>query len=231
MKKSVAAIALLGLSACAKPYVGTPFTAPATPITSVAIVDDTLPESAVAYEAASTMSNFGLIGGLIDAGVQASRKDRVNEALDSVNHTPEENFETYLTEALAANDVAAVMLEGSDREKREFLASYPAAPSGAQALVDFNVTSYGYVNAGNQMWRPVVSADVKMIDALSGNTLMENRIIYNPVDAQAGVITISPNPAYVFQNREDMISQPERLAEGIDDALKQVAETAVRLMR
>ena len=37
MKKSVAAIALLGLSACAKPYVGTPYTAPAAPVTSVAI--------------------------------------------------------------------------------------------------------------------------------------------------------------------------------------------------
>ena len=81
------------------------------------------------------------------------------------------------------------------------------------------------------MWRPVVTADVRMVDALNGKTLMENRIVYNGVNTQAGVVTIAPNPAYVFQNREDMIANPQRLAEGIDDALKQVAETAVRLMK
>ncbi|MGE5952442.1 MAG: hypothetical protein ACM308_02310, partial [Qipengyuania vulgaris] len=155
----------------------------------------------------------------------------VNEALESVNHTPEANFEAFLVEALAEANISAAMLEGEDREKREFLTSYPAAPEGAQALIDFNVTSFGYVNSGNQLWRPVVSADVKMIDALSGKTMMENRIVYNPINAQAGIVTISPNPEYAFQNREDMVSQPERLAEGIDDALKQVAQTAVRLMR
>lgn len=231
MKKFIAAIALLGLSACANPYVGVPYTASATPVKNVAIVDDTLPTDAVAFEAASTMSNFGLLGALIDAGVQGSRKSRVNEALESVNHTPEANFEAFLVEALAEANISAAMLEGEDREKREFLTSYPAAPEGAQALIDFNVTSFGYVNSGNQLWRPVVSADVKMIDALSGKTMMENRIVYNPINAQAGIVTISPNPEYAFQNREDMVSQPERLAEGIDDALKQVAQTAVRLMR
>ena len=197
----------------------------------IAIVDDTLPEEAVAHEAASTMGNFGLIGGLIDAGVQASRRDRVNEALDSVNHTPEANFESYLVSSLAQSGIAAVMLAGPDREKRELLSDYPGAPQGTQALVDFNVTAYGYVNAGNQNWRPTVSADVKMVDALTGKTLMENRIVYNGVDAQAGVVTIAANPAYVFENREDMITQPERLAPGIDDALRRVADTAVRLMR
>ena len=231
MKKSLAAIALLALSACAKPYAGIPYTAPATPVTTVGIVDDTLPERAVAYESASTMSNFGLIGGLIDAGVQASRRDRVNDALASVNHDPEGTFEGYLISALAQNGVSATMVDGPDREKRAFLEAYPDAPAGAQALVDFNVKSYGYVNAGNQMWRPTVAADVRMVDVLTGKPIMENRIVYNAVDAQAGVVTISPNPTYVFQNREDMISQPERLAEGIDDALKQVAETAVRLMK
>lgn len=231
MKKSIAALGLLSLGACASPYVGTPYTAPAVPVTSVGIVDDTLPDEAIAYEAASTMGNFGLLGALIDAGVQDSRKDRVNEALASVNHTPEATFEAHLIGALADAGIKGAMLQGPDREKRAFLEKYPAAPAGAQALIDFNVTGYGYVNAGNQLWRPTVAADVKMVDAATGKTLMENRIVYNPVDAQAGIVTLAPNPEFVFQNREDMISQPERLAEGIDDALKQVADAAVRLMK
>lgn len=231
MNKSIAALGLLSLGACASPYVGTPYTAPAVPVTSVAIVDDTLPDEAIAFESASTMGNFGLIGGLINAGVQASRTERVNEALASVNHTPEANLEAYLIAALADAGIEAAMIEGPDREKRTFLADYPAVPEKAQALIDFNVIQYGYINAGNQAWRPTVAADVRMIDSGTGKTLMENRIVYNPVDAQAGIITIAPNPAFAFEDREDMISQPERLAEGIDDALRQVAEASVRLLK
>ena len=200
-------------------------------MTSAVIIDDTLPDRAIAFESASTMGNFGLIGGLLNAGVQASRKDRVNDALDSVKYTPEANFEKFLIEELAASGITASVLEGPDRDKRKLLENYPTAPVGAQAMIDVNVISYGYVNAGNQLWRPFVSADVKMVEAGTGRKLMENRIIYNPIDAQNGVITIAPDPQYAFQNREDMITQPERLAAGIDEALRQVAASAVRLMK
>ena len=231
MKKLIAALPLVALCACAKPYAGVPFAAPAAPMTSVGLIDDSLPEDVVAYEAASTMGNFGLVGALIDAGVQASRKDRVNDALEAINYRPEERFEEYLTAAFAQSNVTTVTMNTGAREKRKFLTSYPDAPAGVQALVDFNVGAFGYSNAGNQLWRPTVLADVRLVDAGSGRTLMENRIAYNVIDSQAGVVTLSPNPQYAFQNREDMVSQPEKLAAGLDDALRQVAEAAVKLMR
>lgn len=231
MKKLFAALPLLALCACAKPYAGVPYAAPAAPMTSVGLVDDSLPEEVVAYEAASTMSNFGLIGALIDAGVQASRKDRVNDALEGIGYKPEETFETYLGQAMARNGVQTMVIESGTREKRKFLPKYPAAPAGVQALVDVNVVGFGYSNAGNQMWRPTVLADVRMVNAATGKTMMENRIAYNVVDSQAGVVTIAPNSEFAFQNREDMVTQPERLAAGLDDALRQVADAAVRLMR
>lgn len=232
MKKAVAAaILLLSLSACANRYVGTPYTPPAEPINSVGIIDDPLPENAIAAEAASTMGNFGLIGALIDAGVQASRKDRVNDALESINYDAEGTFEAYLVEALDKKNIQAAVVEGPDREKRKLLTDYPAAPEGVQALMDFSVGAYGYANAGNQLWRPHVTADVKLVDAATGDTLLENRIVYNPINPQQGVITLSPNPQYAFQNREDMITQPERLGEGIDEALRDVVDAALRLMQ
>lgn len=231
MKKSFAALPLLALCACAKPYAGVPYAAPAAPITSVGLVDDSLPEEVVAYEAASTMGNFGLIGALIDAGVQASRKDRVNDALESINYQPEPTFEAYLGEAMARNGVRTTVVETGTREKRKFLPKYPTGRADAQALLDVNVVGFGYSNAGNQLWRPTVLADVRMVDAATGKTMMENRIAYNVVDSQAGVVTIAPNAEYAFANREDMVTQPERLAAGLDDALRQVADAAVRLMK
>lgn len=230
MKKSIAALALLSLGACANPYVATPYSAPTTPITSLGIADDSVPEDAIAGEAASTMGNFGLIGALVDAGVQASRKSRVNEALESVNHQAEETFEAYLVEAFRKRNIEARILGGPDREKREFLTEYPDA-GGAQAVLDFTVVHHGYVNAGNQLWRPSVAADVRLVDPMTGRTMMENRIALNAIAPQDGTVTLSPNPDYVFQNREDMITQPDRLAAGIDDALRQVADAAINLMR
>lgn len=231
MKKSFAALPLLALCACAKPYAGVPYAAPAAPITSVGLVDDSLPEEVVAYEAASTMGNFGLIGALIDAGVQASRKDRVNDALEGINYQAEPRFEAYVAQALSSKGMSVAVVDSGTRDKRKFLDNYPRAADGTQAYLDVNVMHYGYSNAGNQMWRPTVYADVRMVDALTGKTLMENRIAYNVIGAQAGVVVIPANPQYVFANREDMVSQPERLAEGIDDALRQVADAAVRMMR
>ena len=231
MKKTLAVVVLLSLSACASRYVGTPYTAPADPIASVGVVDDALPAEAIAAEVASTMSNFGLIGALIDAGVQSSRRSRVNDALESVNYDAEANFEAMLIEALAERQITATVVGDAEREERELLETYPDAPEGAQALLDFSVAGYGYANAGNQMWRPHVTADVRLVDAATGETLLENRIVYNPINPQQGVITLSPDFEYAFQNREDMITQPERLAEGIDTALKDVVDAALRLMQ
>ena len=230
MKRIFAALAPFGLVACASPYAGVPYAPPATRVEKVALAADPLPEKVIAYEAASVAGNFGLIGALVDAGVQASRKDRVNDALESINYAPEPRFEQYLTEALAQQRIQLAVSKGPNREKRKFLAAYSGA-DGAQAYLDFNVTSFGYLNAGSQMWRPVVTADVRLVDANTKKTLMENRIFYNPITPQDGVITISPNPEYQFRNREDMVTQPEKLAAGIDDALRQVADTAVKLLR
>ena len=49
--------------------------------------------------------------------------------------------------------------------------------------------------------------------------------------ANAGVITLTPNPAYEFKNREELLADPARMAAGIEDALNQVADTAAQLLR
>lgn len=232
MKKPlVAAVALLSLSGCASTYVGKPYTKTAAPLTTVALADDTLPEEVIAYQVASTMSNFGLLGALIDAGVQASRKSRVNDALDSINYAPELAFEAYIGETLRRQGVTASVVEGPNREKREFLVDYPDARNDVQAYFDLVVTNYGYVQAGGNLWRPAVLADVRLVDKVSGKVLMENRIGYNIPDAPAGIITLAPNPEFAFEDREDMVTNADKLAAGLDDALHRVADSAVSLLR
>ena len=231
MRIVFASVAMLALAACQSTYVGKPYVAPEAGLSNVAIADDSLPADVIAYQAGSTMSNFGLLGAMIDAGVQSSRKGAINEALESIEYEPEAAFEAYVIEALGRQGVEAAVIEGPDREKREFLVDYPEAGEDVQAYLDIVVVSYGYMQAGGNAWRPAAAADVRLVDRATGKTIMENRIYNNIVGATAGVITISPNPEYTFQNREDMTTNPERLADGIDDALRAIVDGAVGLLR
>lgn len=231
--KKFAIFAAIGisLSGCASRYTATPYLAPAQPIQAVYLVQDIAPSEASAFEVASVGSNFGLIGALIDAGVQDSRKDRVNEALSSVKFDAEMEMQSLLSEALQGKNIQVTMLSGEDRKKRELLVKYPKSENG-QATLDVVVLNYGYISAGSgQPWRPTVMADVQMIDAAGKQTLLKNRIAYNVVNPQQGIITLYPDPQYIFSGREEMINNPEKLAEGLRVALKAVAAESVKLIQ
>jgi hypothetical protein len=223
-------MALLG--ACASNYVATPYAAGPEPIANVAVADDSVPENLSAWEAASIGSNFGLIGALVDAGVRSSRQDALSEALDTVSFDAEDTLERYMIDTLAAQGIQATLLNGPQRESRVFLPDYPDAPQGTQAYFDVVLSNYGYISAGHgDPWRPTADAMVRLVSVSDGRVLLENRIAYNTLNPPRGVITLAPNPQYLFGSREEMVSNPERLANGLKDALERIATTAVGLMR
>ena len=232
--KRIVTVAILAasLSACASTYRATPLTAGAAPITRVAIADDALPEGVSAVEVASIASNFGLVGALVGAGVRDSREDAIDAALATVSFDAESELERMLAEALSNNGVQSVVAPGGRRPQRKFLVSYPTAEGDVQAHLDLVAANYGYTSAGHgQPWRPTTDVMVRLVSATGNRTLMENRITYNVMNPPRGVITIAPNPEYTFNNREEMRADPEKLANGIRDALRQVATTAAGLMR
>lgn len=231
MKNCIAVSAMALLSACASTYVATPYVAGPEPIRTVAVADDSVPENLSALEVASVGSNFGLIGALINAGVQSSRQNALEEALGTISFDAEDALEHYMVDALAEQGMQATLLSGPQRESRVFLADYPDAPQGAQAYVDVVLTNYGYLSAGSgDPWRPTAYALVRLVSVSDGRVLMENQIAYNVMNPARGVITLTPNPDYVFDSRADMVSNPERLADGLRDAMHRIASTAANLM-
>lgn len=231
-RKLVGLVAALSLGACASPYVATPYDRASAGVTGIALVEDSLPEKAIAYEVASVGSNFGLIGALIDTGIQLERQDAVNDALAGIQFDAEGELETRLVSALSAQGYRVAPLPGDPRRKRDWLEAYPTAPAGTDAYLDIAVVHYGYMSSGaGQPFRPTVGAKVKLVKVSDGSTLMENQIVYNPLNTVQGIVTIAPNPDYAFQNRSDLLADPARLAAGIEDALNQVADTAAQLLR
>ncbi len=232
MLRNLAAIAaLIALSACATPYVATPYERAQHNIQRVSIIDDAMPDDAIAYEVASAGSNFGLIGALVDAGIQASRRNAVNEALDSVNFDAEAQLEQRLSSSLSSLGYNVAPLTANTRTKYDFMEAYPET-SGVDALLDVSVQHYGYLSAGmGQPFRPSVSAHVRLVKADDKTTLMENIIYYNVMYPQDGTITLPPNPEYEFKNREALLENPQRLADGINDAINEVVATTIRLLQ
>ncbi len=227
-------VGALALGACASPYVATPYDRGGAGVRRIVVIDDSAPESAVAYEVASMGSNFGLIGALVDVGIQAERRAAVNKALEGADFDGEASFERRLLSRLTAEGYQVAVREGPQREKRAFTVTYPTADGAADAYLDVVIAHYGYLSAGAfQPFRPSVGAQVRLVSAADpSKILMDNRIVYNGMaGADASVITISPNPAFEFNNRGELLADPARMAAGIEDALNQVADTAAQLLR
>lgn len=235
LKKTVALAAALMLSACATPYVATPYERASANVRAITVLDDSADEKAIATEVASMGSNFGLIGALVDAGIQAERRAALNKALETTGFDGEAMFERRLAERLGAEGYQVRVAEAAaPREKRDFMVAYPTPEGVVDAYLDVVVDHYGYLSAGAfQPFRPSVSAKIRLVSAADpSKVLMDNRIVYNGMAYMTeGAITISPNPAYEFQNREALLADPTRTSAGIQDALHQVADTAAQLLR
>lgn len=226
------AVLAASLSACTSTYVATPYVAGPQPITRVAIVDDSLPDGVSAIETASVAGNFGLIGALINAGVTDSREDAIDAALATVSFDAESDLERMLTEALSTNGVQASVAGAAPRPGRKFMVNYPTPQGDVQAYLDVVASHYGYTSAGHgQPWRPTADVLVRLVSVQGNRTLMENRIAYNVMNPPRGVVTLFPDPEYTFFNRDEMKNNPERLANGLRAAFRQIATTTAGLMR
>lgn len=228
-----ALVSALCLSGCASTYVGKPYERASAGVTSIGLVGDALPEKANVPEIASIGSNFGLVGALVNAGIQASREKEVNDALSGAGFNAETALQARITSRLADQGYRVAPLDTAARAKRDFLPAYAAPAQPVDAYLDVAVQSFGYLSAGAfKPFRPFAVAKVRLVSARDkSRTLMENTIAYNPIYPQKGIITLTPNPNYEFNNRAALLADPKRLSAGLEDALGQVADTVAQLLR
>ncbi len=190
------------------------------------------PNSSVVL-AATVGQSFGLVGALIDAGMQSSRESDFEAMAKSQNYSAPAAFGRYLDTALTVNGYAVVHDSVGRERTSGFLKTYrqPASVT-AEAHLD-TVLNYGYYAAGlSTPYRPFVTADCKLVRNSDGALLMQKSIYYNPLNsAPEQTVTIAPNGAYEFSDFETLKKDPEKAIKGLDDAISQVANTMGTLLK
>lgn len=203
-------------------------------IRSIGIVSPKFPNEASVILATSVGQSFGLVGAVIDAGLQEGRESSFKKMVDTQNFAAQNAFMQQLTAMLQEHGYT-VSDTTAARRQDNFIDKYPTGSS--DAYLDMVVVNYGYIAAGvgnSTPYRPIVSVKVRLVRATDSSVLMQDTVLYNPYNAGGGMakaVTISPNPSYEFTNFSDLEKMPEMAVKGLEDALHQSAAAVANLLR
>lgn len=205
-------------------------------IKTIGVVTPKFPDDPNVILASTVGQSFGLVGALIDAGMQANRESRLKSALGATNFAARDAFLNSVTAALQAQGYTVTMIPTS-REKDDFLSVYPTDVL-VDAYLDLVTPRYGYLAAGisdSTPYRPIFAVKARLVRARDSSVLMQDTVVYNPVTPNAspvkGVITVAPNPALQFVNFGSLESNPELAARGLRSAMDECAQTVAQLLK
>ena len=233
-------IILLGLllAGCASKPV--PFDrSTAASVKTIGLVTPSFPNSANVVLATSPGQSFGLIGALVDAGLQANRESRFREIVAAQQLSVPDNFKEVLHTTLAGAGYSVVAVDIADRSGTSFLPKYPQqSEPKVDAYLDIVTVSYGYVAAGvgsGAPYRPYYSIKAQLVSAKDGSLLMQDSIVFNAVGPTGATgieaVTIAPNPQPNYTTFDALTADPTGAVEGLRIATRQTAEAVGKLLR
>lgn len=226
---TLAAVSTLG--ACAS-LPQQPFNHAANPqIRTIGLLSpDISPELAV-HVAVGAGASFGLIGGLIDAGVESSKTGDFNEAMKQKGLNMPGTLYADVARALAANGyrVKPVAVARGDGG---LLESYPPADGSVEAYLDLSSSIIGYESAGaTTPYRPTIGLTCKLVSARDGTLLMQDTIAYNPFGNSNTAVTIPPDTKFEFPGFSDIMADPDKAAAGLKVASVATAQAVGQLLK
>lgn len=231
---AVTLLSALVLTACAtQPEV--PYDkSQAANIKTIGILTPSMPAKPTIWLASDIGQSFGLIGALVDAGVQAHRDDAFWKSIDGDQHPPRTAFLNALSASLRQRGFV-VQKVAVTRPDGKLLSAYPKSSAGVDAYLDiaFTGSGYGYVAAAMGKatpFRPFVYVQCRLVRASDGATLMEDTVLDNPINAPKTVVTVAPNPTYEFTNFDALNADPTKAVAGMDDAFQKAADTVGDLL-
>lgn len=231
---ALVAVLVLLVAACAPPKV--PYDRSDT-IRTIGVVTPRFPDGPVVFLASNVGQHFGLIGGLIEAGMQADREAKFKTVLDQRQFSAPDAFLQTLTTELRTRGYTVVPIT-LKRETADFASSYSTEDGPkVDAYLDIVVLNYGYVAAGigsSTPYRPAYSIKTRLVSAKDSSLLMQDNVVYNPLQspmARHEIITVAPDPAYVFVDFNALMASPENAVKGLHVATEQTAQVVGKLLQ
>jgi hypothetical protein len=206
-------------------------------IKTIGVLTPRFPDDAHVVLATTVGQSFGLIGALVDAGMQAERDNAFEAMLKPAHFSAHDEFMARLTHGLEAEGYTLSTVD-VPRPKTDFLKPYPTGHA-VDAYLDVVVLGYGYIAAGigdATPYRPYFSLKVRLVRASDSAVLMQDVVVYNPYNIQGGAqgahaVTVSPDPQYVFVDFKTFKANPDRAIKGMQDAVDKSADAAAALLR
>jgi hypothetical protein len=223
---------LTGLAACAsKPSI--PFdSTQAQSIKTIGVLTPAGPSGPRAILATTVGQSFGLIGALIDAGMQESRESDLEAMLNGQKFVAGDVILAELTTTLEARGYKVVNIPMT-RSGLALKMDYHGLSGDVDAYLDVAYT-YGYISAGiagATPYRPFFYTDCRLVKASDQSVLMEDSIFYNPLNAPKDRVVIAPSPDYAFPGFDDVTSNPEKATEGVKLAFHDSADALGKLLK
>jgi len=230
---TIVLFAAIGLGACAAPEI--PFDRSTAPdVKTIGMITPIFPKQPTVWLASSVGQSFGLIGALVDAGLQGEREKKFQTVLVGHNYVAQDAFTDGLVASLQAQGYVVVQVPLA-RDKNDFAKKYPPADeTKVDAYLDTVTLAYGYIAAGissSNPYRPSVVTKVKLVRARDSSVLMQDLVFYNPVNNPKKIVTIAPDPAYQFPDFDSLMANQDQAVEGLRVAIKQTTQTISALMK
>ena len=225
------AVLAIGLSACVTPYAPVEFDQSGETLHTVAILDDTLPDTVLFYQTGSLGTKLGMVGLVAEAPFRDAAQSRMDDLIVALGFDGETMFEQSLIEGFAAAGIGAHVVS-AERKARGLLEDYPDLPTPADAYLDVVNVGYGYVSKGvGRPYRPTLGVQVRMVSADgSERVLLDQQIIYGPVAHYASVIELEGDDSFGFAGLDEMEEDPERVISGLKTAFESVAAELTALI-
>ncbi len=206
--------------------------AAASRVKSIGIVVSQFPEQPVAVLATTVGQHMGLLGALVDAGMNSSRVTKVEAMLISQGFVADTYFIAKLKETLEAEGYK-VFIVSQKRGKGDFAKDYPVNfyPK-VDAYLDIIVGAYGYLAAGigdDAPYRPTFNARVKLVSSIDKSVLMQDVVAYNVPNNPENIVTISPDPEMKWVDFDTLMADPVRAVSGLRMAEDLTASTLGKL--
>ncbi len=215
---SCAIVLLVAVTACAPTNFTIPYDRAATRVQTIGLVTPFIKPEGQALLANGAGQSFGLLGALVEAGVQSNRDSRFNAVLRQQQFSAINELNDRLRAALEAKGYQVVIIP-VPRSGTDFLRTYPASPAPVDAYLDVTVNIYGYLSIGRSApYRPAFFGQMQLVDARNNAVLMREGI------NMRGGVDVQPDPEFNYDDSDVMMASGPRTVQGLRDMFARVTQ-------